>query len=98
YSVVSCGQRFEPKTHCEYDKYLCQHAHCPPCFLRHPSCHGLPEGLNPWPGKEGTPFFLVCRDGRVRYSGQCPDTPTSHQMFDPYKNVCVEKYHHDNSD
>ncbi|XP_022301896.1 uncharacterized protein LOC111109921 [Crassostrea virginica] len=98
YSVVQCGQRFQPKSHCEYDKYLCKHAHCPPCFLRHPSCHGLPEGLNPWPGREGTPFFLVCREGRVRYSGQCPDTPTSHQVFDPYRNICVEKHPKDNSD
>ncbi|XP_062594326.1 uncharacterized protein LOC134255777 [Saccostrea cucullata] len=98
YSVVKCGQRFEPKSHCEYDKYLCKHAHCPPCFLRHPSCYGLREGLNPWPGKEGTPYFLVCRDGRVRFSGACPDTSKSHQIFDSFRNVCVERPFPDYSD
>jgi hypothetical protein len=35
---------------------------CVPCSARFPSCVGLTNGLNSWPDREGTPYFVVCKN------------------------------------
>ncbi|XP_069142060.1 uncharacterized protein [Argopecten irradians] len=90
--VVKCDQRKEPTDPCEYDVNRCdESADCPPCYVRFPSCKGLPEGLNPWKGKEWTPHFTVCKKERVVYSGTCTPTDSGQQrMFNPDERTCVE--------
>jgi hypothetical protein len=44
---------------------------CVPCSARFPSCVGLTNGLNSWPDREGTPYFVVCKNERVVYHDQC---------------------------
>ncbi|XP_071083539.1 uncharacterized protein [Haliotis cracherodii] len=88
HSEVKCGERKEPKDPCDYDVNMCQSAMCLPCIERFPSCTGLPDGLNPWIGREGSPYYVVCRGERVVYSGHCGSL-LGLQMFDATKKSCV---------
>ncbi|XP_041349873.1 peritrophin-1-like [Gigantopelta aegis] len=89
YSMVKCGEREEPISHCDYDAYQCRSAHCIPCNVRYPSCKGLPDGLNPWVGREVSPYFVVCNNNRTVYQGQCHQD-NSYYLFDAVKKTCVE--------
>ena len=47
-----------------------QHPGCPiwsaslPCTHYYPDCRGLPDGNNIWFGRENSPFYSTCQDGR----------------------------------
>ncbi|XP_067685003.1 uncharacterized protein [Haliotis asinina] len=87
YSQVTCGQRREVKDPCEYEANQCPLSHCIPCNVRHPSCNGLQDGMNPWVGREWSPLFVVCEQGRVVYNGQC-DVTHGPIVFNPEKRAC----------
>ncbi|XP_069142701.1 uncharacterized protein [Argopecten irradians] len=86
---VKCGDRFEPKDPCDYTANQCEGPNCVPCSARHPSCSGRPDGLNVWPGREQTPYFVVCRGERVIYQGLCPHGNKG-RIFDPKASGCVD--------
>ncbi|XP_069100906.1 uncharacterized protein [Argopecten irradians] len=86
---VKCGDRFEPKDPCDYKANQCEGPNCVPCSARHPSCSGRPDGLNVWPGREQTPYFVVCRGERVIYQGLCPQGNKG-RIFDPEASGCVD--------
>ncbi|XP_046372857.2 uncharacterized protein LOC124146560 [Haliotis rufescens] len=87
YALVTCGQRKEAKDPCEYESNQCQRSHCIPCHVRYPSCNGLQDGMNSWVGREWSPFFVVCEQGRVVYKGQCDET-NAQELFNPEKRAC----------
>lgn len=89
YDTVKCGARTEPLDACDYEANQCRSAHCIPCNVRFPSCRGLPDGLNPWVGREYSPYYVLCEKQRSLYNGSC-DNSRSTQIFDPEKRVCVE--------
>lgn len=89
YDMVKCGDRPEPKDACEYEANKCRRAHCIPCMVRFPSCKGLPDGMNPWVGREYSPYYVLCQDERAIYHGRC-DGSKGPQLFDPEKRMCVE--------
>ncbi|XP_033744422.1 uncharacterized protein LOC117330326 [Pecten maximus] len=86
---INCGDRIEPKDPCEYKANQCEGPNCVPCSARHPSCTGQPDGLNVWPGREQTPYFVVCRGDRVIYQGLCPEG-NKERIFDPEAAGCVD--------
>ncbi|XP_033744423.1 uncharacterized protein LOC117330327 [Pecten maximus] len=86
---VKCGDRIEPKDPCDYTTNQCQGPNCVPCSARHPSCSGRPDGLNVWPGREQTPYFVACRGERVIYQGLCPQG-NKERIFDPEAAGCVD--------
>ena len=72
----------------QYVANQCQgHAHCIPCEVRFPSCKGLPDGLNPWLGREMSPYYVLCNAERALYQGMC-DNSQGTQLFDPEKRLC----------
>nr|KAG5711278.1 hypothetical protein BaRGS_005975 [Batillaria attramentaria] len=90
YDMVKCGDRMEPLDACDYVANQCQgRAHCVPCSVRFPSCRDLPDGLNPWVGREYSPYYVLCEKQRPLYHGQC-DNSHGTQIFDPEKRVCDE--------
>ncbi|OWF42967.1 uncharacterized protein LOC110460386 [Mizuhopecten yessoensis] len=86
--TADCGTRSVPKNPCDYEVNQCKQGHCIPCYIRFPSCNELPDGMNAWNGRENTPFFVVCKNERVVYHGQCPKKDRI-QLFDPKERVCV---------
>ncbi|KAJ8301992.1 hypothetical protein KUTeg_020979 [Tegillarca granosa] len=72
--AVKCGSRYEPKDACN---------------VRYPSCKGLPDGLNPWVGREETPYYAVCKRERVMYHGKCSQSVNT-QIFNRRTRMCVE--------
>ncbi|KAK3610007.1 hypothetical protein CHS0354_032354 [Potamilus streckersoni] len=92
YQRVTCENRHEPKDPCEYDANQCKSIMCVPCHVRYPSCSELPDGKNPWMGKEWSPFYVVCHQGRVTLQEQCPHSDSGYQIFNPYSRECVEFY------
>jgi len=76
----------------EYDANRCSDGNCEPCYLSHASCKGMPDGLNPWVGKEWTPEYAVCRKERVVYTGRCGiDERGMQKLFDPENRECIKK-------
>ncbi|PVD24728.1 hypothetical protein C0Q70_15213 [Pomacea canaliculata] len=72
FSQVTCGLREEPLDACGYAANQCtRSSHCIPCNVRFPSCRGLPDGLNPWVGREYSPYFVLCQNQRDLHHGQC---------------------------
>ncbi|KAL3857842.1 hypothetical protein ACJMK2_012472 [Sinanodonta woodiana] len=92
YQHVMCENRPEPKDPCEYEANQCKNAMCIPCNVRYPSCNNLPDGKNPWIGKEWSPFYVVCHQSRTTLQAQCPHRDTSYQIFNPYSRECVDFY------
>ncbi|KAK3610006.1 hypothetical protein CHS0354_032352 [Potamilus streckersoni] len=92
YQNVKCENRPEPKNPCEYEANQCKGAMCTPCYVRYPSCAEQPNGKNPWIGREWSPYYIICENGRVTLQGQCPHGDTGYQIFDPYSKECVEFY------
>ncbi|XP_062594447.1 uncharacterized protein LOC134255854 [Saccostrea cucullata] len=85
FKEVDCGDRHEPKNPCDYDVYTCNGDMCVPCRSRYPSCVDLPDGLNPWRGREWTPHFLLCTGERVLFHGLCSNS----QIFHPRQLKCM---------
>ncbi|CAC5418312.1 unnamed protein product [Mytilus coruscus] len=75
----------------EYSENHCTKSHCFPCSIRFPSCRGLPDGLNPWNGREGSPYFAICKSQRVVLQGKCSyEENSDEQIFDSRLRVCVK--------
>ncbi|XP_067685006.1 uncharacterized protein [Haliotis asinina] len=89
YTMVDCGDRFEPTAQCDYRGNQCEAAHCRPCYLTYPVCKGLPDGLNQWVGMSDSAYFAVCVDERMVYSGMCSQEH-GRQIFDKVKRMCIE--------
>ncbi|KAK3605717.1 hypothetical protein CHS0354_013514 [Potamilus streckersoni] len=89
YSDTTCDDRAAPKSPCEYDANQCRSSHCVPCHIRYPSCIGLPDGENFWAGREWTPYYIICHDERVVFTGEC-STSDKTEIFNPDKKECAE--------
>lgn len=74
----------------DYDSNKCRSAHCIPCHIRYPSCDGFGDGMNPWKGREGSPNYVICQEGRVVYQGECPRYADTQHIFHPVKKLCVD--------
>ncbi|KAL3859206.1 hypothetical protein ACJMK2_009435 [Sinanodonta woodiana] len=92
YQRVTCDNRPEPKDACDYEANQCKGVMCVPCHVRYPSCTELPDGKNPWIGKEWSPFYVVCHQGRVTLQAQCPHSDYGYQIFNPFTRDCDEFY------
>lgn len=90
FEAVTCGARWEPLDACDYVANTCwRGTHCIPCNVRYPSCRGMPNGLNPWVGREPSPYFVLCRQERTLSQGQCANSKGP-QLFDAVKRICVK--------
>jgi hypothetical protein len=72
----------------DYKALQCSSAQCIPCNIRFPTCTGLPDGLNPWVGREWTPDYVTCEEERVILQGQCKSEKEP-QVFHPNEKTCV---------
>ena len=71
----------------DYEENHCRSSMgCIPCHVRFPSCKGLPNGLNPWVGREGSPYYAVCSNERVVYHDMC-DFENKKEIFHPLKRI-----------
>ncbi|XP_052818505.1 uncharacterized protein LOC128244548 [Mya arenaria] len=77
-----------PKSPCDYDANQCTSAHCIPCHVQHPTCTGLPDGMNAWVGREWSPFYVVCDEERVTLQAECK-TEKQTSVFHPTEKQCV---------
>ena len=64
----------------------CLGPHCKPCLDRYPSCSGKPDGLNPFPGRELTGYYIVCEKDRYTETGIC----IVDKILDPTRRVCAD--------
>lgn len=71
----------------EYEQNLCKpgDTKCIPCSSRLPSCVGLPDGVNYFPGKLWTDSFIRCYRNRTVSVEKC-----SEGYFHPRKHLCVK--------
>ncbi|KAL5013289.1 hypothetical protein ScPMuIL_007559 [Solemya velum] len=89
--TVKCGKRRELKDPCEYSANQCtRSSHCIPCNVRFPSCAEKEDGLNSWTGREWSPYFAVCKEGRVVYQDKCKQDGAT-VLFHPEKLSCYEE-------
>ena len=70
----------------DYDLNKCLGPHCKPCLDRYPSCSGKPDGLNPFPGRELTGYYIVCENDRYTETGIC----IVDKILDPTRRVCAD--------
>lgn len=75
----------------DYSANSCPVSHCRPCSADHGSCVGLSDGINVWPGREWSPFFLECADERTIISTRCSEPPA--YIFSPDAQSCVDIFH-----
>lgn len=59
---------------------------CEPCTSRKPSCVGLDDGNQPFPGRLWQQQFIVCNKNRTTSVSRCPGT----SVFNPNTKQCVE--------
>ncbi|XP_071175832.1 uncharacterized protein [Mytilus edulis] len=87
FSTVNCIPLQEPLAPCEYEQNLCKpnDANCKPCSSRLPSCVGLPDGVNYFPGKLWTDSYIRCFRNRTISVEKCPDG-----YFHPRQHLCVK--------
>ncbi|KAK3102049.1 hypothetical protein FSP39_008390 [Pinctada imbricata] len=91
HELTKCGERFEPIDPCDYNANICDgNSHCIPCEIRFPSCRGLSDGLQPWRGRERTPYFVVCSNQRLSRQGKCTYEKKGEVVFDPQSRKCIE--------
>ena len=45
---------------------------CVPCEERYPSCRGLVDGKNAYPGLEVSKEYIICQEGRTISTVECP--------------------------
>ncbi|KAK3589928.1 hypothetical protein CHS0354_034946 [Potamilus streckersoni] len=85
FTQVSCGKRSEPKVPCQYLQNLCNQRDpkCVPCQDRFPSCAGLLDGPNAYPGRESSEEFVRCLQGRTVSVEKC-----NGGVFDASKRRC----------
>ncbi|XP_069104084.1 LOW QUALITY PROTEIN: uncharacterized protein [Argopecten irradians] len=85
FTDVICDTRKDIKLPCDYLQNRCNPAdpNCQPCEERIPSCAGLPDGNNPYPGRPMTKFFIVCLQERTVSIEKCE------RLFDPGTSACV---------
>lgn len=71
----------------EYEQNLCKpnDVNCIPCNSRLPSCVGLPDGVNYYPGKLWTDSYVKCFRNRTISVEKCPSG-----YFHPRKHLCVK--------
>ncbi|KAL3884669.1 hypothetical protein ACJMK2_024787, partial [Sinanodonta woodiana] len=81
---VECGVKFQPLSRCDYHGQICIGPHCEPCFDNQPSCKGLHDGPNSYPGRLFTPDFIECLHERTIDIGTCNDG-----VFDPTRRICT---------
>ncbi|XP_005106784.3 uncharacterized protein LOC101855365 [Aplysia californica] len=86
YKEVICGDRPEYKAPCAYREHSCSQPHCRSCQVRLASCEDLEDGVHPFPGREWTPWFVVCKDGRTMEQGNCQNGAP---IFSPTVRSCV---------
>ncbi|RUS78949.1 hypothetical protein EGW08_013290, partial [Elysia chlorotica] len=81
YEEVDCDTRKEPVTPCEYMK-------CEDPNLA--SCEGFPDGDNVCRTKEGSPYYVTCRDERTVGKHMCPlDNRGLYMQFAPGVRRCL---------
>ena len=56
---------------------------CVPCHQKYPTCKGLPDGDNLYPGREMTEDYIVCQSGRTVAALQC-----ANGVFYPDRREC----------
>ncbi|XP_067685013.1 uncharacterized protein [Haliotis asinina] len=89
YSMVKCGNKFEPLGVCEYKNICYGGRYCwAPCHVYNPSCRNLSDGLNVYEYRIKSTYFVVCVNQRLVYKGQCPDLGKGRQRFDPTLRAC----------
>ncbi|XP_041379702.1 uncharacterized protein LOC121392632 [Gigantopelta aegis] len=86
YSMVECGNRFEPIYRCDYRLEGYPRI---PCNVYNPSCKGRPDGLNPWVPRYESPYFVVCKSNRTVYQGMCYFYNGYAFIFDVKLRTCV---------
>ncbi|XP_071165550.1 uncharacterized protein [Mytilus edulis] len=87
FPAVTCGRRFEAMSPCDYvtTRNSCQGESCAiPCEERSPSCVGMADGNNTFPGRELTPFYMTCLRNRTLSVGIC-----KYGVYDPTKKYCT---------
>lgn len=75
FTEIPCETRYEPKAPCEYVENQCFNATCKPCSENYPSCVGLQDGSNTFPGREGTEYYIVCYKDRTVAIVTCTSDP-----------------------
>ncbi|XP_076453497.1 uncharacterized protein LOC143288755 [Babylonia areolata] len=83
---VTCGDRREPISPCDYQGYKCTTSNCKSCELVMPSCYGKLNGFYPVINQEMTSTYMECRDQRVVALSSCPGG----LIFDILDRKCVE--------
>ncbi|XP_062614311.1 uncharacterized protein LOC134276045 [Saccostrea cucullata] len=92
---ISCGVRTEPMTPCQYLQNQCSvgDSNCIPCPARLPSCLTLPDGVNPYPGKQHSTNYILCDRNRTLSVETCPfgyfDTASKRCIKLESSTVCV---------
>ncbi|XP_050411504.1 uncharacterized protein LOC126826099 [Patella vulgata] len=82
---AKCQSRPEPRAPCEYERGHCYGRNHDQCISCDANCVTLPDGLNVYPGRSLTPYYLLCAAGRTINVKVCPDS----QVFDPIVGGCV---------
>ncbi|XP_071083544.1 uncharacterized protein [Haliotis cracherodii] len=90
YSMVTCGNRTEPLGKCEYDQHACLGGwDCgQPCHVNNPTCRNLADGLNVYEWRLNSPYYVVCVNQRLVYTGECHDFGTGAPIFDAELRAC----------
>lgn len=66
------------QNHCPKGRQNCQ-----PCETRLPSCVGLPDQHNPFPGRPNTEFYIRCLSNRTNSVEACQVS-----LYDPVTRGC----------
>ncbi|KAK3095139.1 hypothetical protein FSP39_010723 [Pinctada imbricata] len=67
FTMVNCGEKFEPQAPCDYLQNHCgpKSTDCTPCEDRLPSCIGLPDDNNRFPGRPVSEYYIKCFRNRT---------------------------------
>lgn len=87
FEIVLCKERVEPKAPCEYllATTRCEGPLCAlPCLERSPSCVGMINGNNTYPGRDLSPFYMTCLGERTQTVGIC-----RFGVYDPTLRACT---------
>ncbi|XP_046544867.1 uncharacterized protein LOC124255076 [Haliotis rubra] len=94
FQEVDCGTREETINACDYRQNWCPVSHCIPCAVNLPPCHGRPDGRNPFPGREWSPWYVECLKGRTITTAQCTRDINFRvpQFFSLETNKCINLF------
>lgn len=67
-------------------------AHCIPCSSQNPDCRQQEDGLQSWPFRLGSSWYVVCVNGRATETGSCPDDKEWNTTSLPYEGHCVHRF------